>query len=397
MSKKAAKKVTQEIETIEIPSELQQRSKLGIQQAKREMRKTTRTKRFLKNIAVVAAGIVLAVALGAATSPTFASFVKSLVSAVDAIKEVDFEEVDQKYVDAAKKAIEQHSNGKAFKLDKVQKHDNHYVFETKMSEDFLRSDVSVYVDAKTGEVFHINLRFKADEVTGSYKEYVESAQSAVKQINSKSTFQVNEMQYNWFKGGIEQFRFYGDDKDNKYQQYIELEAETNKVLGYRINFKPADVDEAIISAAEKAVKSIPNTTLEPFTRAIKVKFNESEEERWVVGKITEHTNNYGSTYVNEKESTFATIGEKSGKVYEVNVPRETQYEENQLTNEQIVAIAKPVVQEVLGVDLSNYEPKSDSQWGGYQFSSPGKETIRIGIHNNGHLHSIELAGQSNWR
>ncbi|MDQ0175323.1 hypothetical protein [Bacillus chungangensis] len=318
------------------------------------------------------------------------------VSAAEVNKVLDITKVDQKYVNAANKAIEQHGNGKAFKLDKVEKMDNRYVFQTKMSEDFLRSDAYVHVDAKTGEVIHINLTFKVAEITGNYKKYLESAQSAVKKINSKSTFQVNELNYFWNKGE-KQFRFYGDDKDSKYQQSITLEAETNKVLGYRINFKPTDVDKRIISAAEKAVKIIPNTTLEPFTRAIKVKFNESEEERWVVGKIIEITNNYGSTYVNEKESTFATIGEKSGKVYEVNVPGEPQNEKNQLTNEQIVAIAKPVVQEVLGVDLSNYKPNADSQWGVYQFSSPGKETIRIGIHNNGHLHSIELAGQSNWR
>lgn len=83
MSKKAAKKVAEEIEKIEIPSGLQQRSKLGIEQAKQERRKTTRSKRFLKKTAAIAAGIVLAVGLGAATSPTFASFIKSLFLSSD--------------------------------------------------------------------------------------------------------------------------------------------------------------------------------------------------------------------------------------------------------------------------------------------------------------------------
>ncbi|MDQ0175321.1 hypothetical protein [Bacillus chungangensis] len=62
----------------------------------------------------------------------------------------------------------------------------------------------------------------------------------------------------------------------------------------------------------------------------------------------------GSKIFNEMKSTFAIIGEKSGKIYQVHVPQKSQHENKQLTNEQIVSIAKPVVQEVLGVDLSNY-------------------------------------------
>ncbi|GLI07463.1 hypothetical protein YDYSG_34930 [Paenibacillus tyrfis] len=71
-------KVTEEIESIEIPRELRERSKLGIEQARRELGLRTWRSKLAKTAAIAAASAGLIVALGAATSPTFASYVKSL-------------------------------------------------------------------------------------------------------------------------------------------------------------------------------------------------------------------------------------------------------------------------------------------------------------------------------
>lgn len=73
-------RMMQEIEKIEIPKELHQRSVLGVKQAKRELKRTTGTMRVVKIAGITAAGLVLVVALGAAVSPTFAEYVKSWFS-----------------------------------------------------------------------------------------------------------------------------------------------------------------------------------------------------------------------------------------------------------------------------------------------------------------------------
>ncbi|WP_088831517.1 DUF4179 domain-containing protein [Paenibacillus tyrfis] len=71
-------KVTEEIESIEIPRELRERGKLGIEQARRELGLRTWRSKLAKTAVIAAASAGLIVALGAATSPTFASYVKSL-------------------------------------------------------------------------------------------------------------------------------------------------------------------------------------------------------------------------------------------------------------------------------------------------------------------------------
>jgi len=73
-------RVTREIETIEIPPELSERSRLGIMQAKRELTaaRLRGVRKWGKYAAVTAGGMLIAAALGAAASPAFASYVKSL-------------------------------------------------------------------------------------------------------------------------------------------------------------------------------------------------------------------------------------------------------------------------------------------------------------------------------
>ncbi|MFU1795206.1 DUF4179 domain-containing protein [Paenibacillus azoreducens] len=73
-------RIKQEIEKIEIPKELHERSLLGVRQAKRELSVKSRVVKAIKVAGITAAGLVLAVALGTAASPTFADYVKSWFS-----------------------------------------------------------------------------------------------------------------------------------------------------------------------------------------------------------------------------------------------------------------------------------------------------------------------------
>lgn len=73
-------RIIEEIEKIDIPEELRERSIMGVRQAKRELRQTGSVMKITKVAGITAAGLVLAVALGAAASPTFAEVVKSWFS-----------------------------------------------------------------------------------------------------------------------------------------------------------------------------------------------------------------------------------------------------------------------------------------------------------------------------
>ncbi|CAH8705418.1 DUF4179 domain-containing protein [Paenibacillus thiaminolyticus] len=73
-------RIVEEIEKIELPEELHQYSKLGIDRAKRELAPSSRTRKAAKAAAATAAGLLLAAAIGAAISPTFAEVMKSWFS-----------------------------------------------------------------------------------------------------------------------------------------------------------------------------------------------------------------------------------------------------------------------------------------------------------------------------
>ncbi|MBD8497717.1 DUF4179 domain-containing protein [Paenibacillus arenosi] len=74
--------IKQEMEKIEIPKELHERSIRGIQQAKYELAsgRNKAAKKVAKILGLTAASLVIAVTIGAATSPTFAEYVKSWFS-----------------------------------------------------------------------------------------------------------------------------------------------------------------------------------------------------------------------------------------------------------------------------------------------------------------------------
>ena len=73
-------RIVEEMEKIELPEELHQYSKQGTDRAKRELAPSSRTRKAVKAAAATAAGLLLAAAIGAATSPTFAEVMKSWFS-----------------------------------------------------------------------------------------------------------------------------------------------------------------------------------------------------------------------------------------------------------------------------------------------------------------------------
>ncbi|CAH8768263.1 DUF4179 domain-containing protein [Paenibacillus dendritiformis] len=73
-------RIVDEMEKIELPEELHQYSKLGTARAKGELGRWSRTRKGVKAAAATVAALLLAAAVGAATSPTFAEVLKSWFS-----------------------------------------------------------------------------------------------------------------------------------------------------------------------------------------------------------------------------------------------------------------------------------------------------------------------------
>ena len=68
--------IEQELENIEIPKELHERSKIGIQKASLEIKRGNKMNRYSKRVAGVAAVLVLSIGLIAVNNPTLANSVK---------------------------------------------------------------------------------------------------------------------------------------------------------------------------------------------------------------------------------------------------------------------------------------------------------------------------------
>ncbi|BFH15824.1 hypothetical protein WJ0W_003364 [Paenibacillus melissococcoides] len=57
---------------------------------------------------------------------------------------------------------------------------------------------------------------------------------------------------------------------------------------------------------------------------------------------------------------------------------------------RVASTTKPVIKDVLGVDISSYSQEYNKRLGEYQFSSKGKSTVRVKLASQGHVYDIHL-------
>lgn len=309
---------------------------------------------------------------------------------------VQYSDVDRKLAESAEKAIEQYGNGKTFQLEEAFK--DSYFADNKQKESWIiqskdRSAV-VSVDAVSGKVLTVSLRFKLEEVTGEYASYLKAAQSAAKQFHKNAELVFTEAQF--FQNNIAEHKSELMTFGAKDNQFIQIDTKTSKPLNYRFTYNAAEVDRKIIGVAEQAVKSMGISKVQPFTNIEYEKYEGREE--WKLARKIEVKGDLrknGAVRIDENNRAFvveaaATIEAKTGKLISITVkPKTDSQKRKSLTKEQGIAIAKPVAKKLWGVDLSSYEVKADKDWGDYAFSSKGKAAIAAKFDTFGNLVRME--------
>lgn len=309
---------------------------------------------------------------------------------------IQYADLDQSLTAAADKAIEQHRNGKIFKLEEASK-DVYYV-DKNIKERWLMQDKDrsavISVDAISGKVLTVSLTFNIAEVTGDYASYLKVAQSAVKQLNGKSDLVFTEAYYYQDNIGgryLETMTFNTED-----DQFITVDMKTSQPTGYRLKYKVADVDRKITAVAEQAVTSMGISKVQPFTDIQRYKFENIDE--WRLGRRVEvkgDLSKYGAVERDADGRMFVveasvTIVGKTGKLISVTIkPKTDNQKTKSLTDKQSIALAKPVAKKLFGVDLTSYTLKVNKEWKDYTFSSKGKESIVANFDTFGNLVRME--------
>ncbi|MBT2765831.1 hypothetical protein [Paenibacillus sp. ISL-20] len=311
---------------------------------------------------------------------------------------IQYADLDHTLTAAAEKAIEQYANGKVFKLEEASKSE-YYVDKNKKESWIIQAkdrSAIISVDAISAKVLTVSLSFNIDEITGDYPAYLKAAQSAGKQLNGKSELAFSEAHF--FQDNEEGQKRASVTFNAEDEQFITIDVNTGKSVNYRLKYKEADVDRKIVTEAEKAVKSMGISKVQPFTNIERQKINGVVgEEVWELKRRVEvngDRSKYKALEMVDNRAFFveayATVEVKTGKLISISVPpKKDNQKPKSLTKEQGIALAKPAAKKLFGVDLSSYTLKVDKDWGDYTFSSKGKESIVAKFDNYGNLVRME--------
>lgn len=302
---------------------------------------------------------------------------------------IQIAKVDQRYVTAAQKAVEQYGNGKSFQLEEALKDEYFADDHTKKVHWIIQSktrDAIVTVDADSNKVLTVSVKFELAEMTGEYAKYLPMAEAAVRQLYGNADVKFEKASF--FRDetlGTNDFHFSTNDR-----QFVRVDAVKNEATAAFLQYKLADVDPKAVSTAEQAVGLLSKADDQPFTDA---EFQRDDErEVWELKRlVTGNDKALGMDEDGKQRVASATIGAKTGKVYRVEFLKALgDKTKKSLTKEQATAIVQAAVQQIYGTDLTGYTLTVDDDWGDYKFSSEGKDTIVANFTRGGQLYRLSL-------
>ncbi|MGG4493809.1 hypothetical protein [Brevibacillus reuszeri] len=258
--------------------------------------------------------------------------------------------VDQTYSTAAQKAIEAVGITKKFNFEETEQDADTFIVRTKDRE------AIVTFLANTKDVRTVSVILAGDELPEMYQAYANTARAAFQDAKQEVRIEQAHL-FQDLEGTT--LSFYPDVSKPNNNQYVSVDLKTNKVTAFSIDHQPADVDQKVVSLAQKSLMRLANNKPISFTEARKS--TDKKEEVW--------------TLSNTKDKYSVKVGAITGKIYYTRYVSEYKIK----SIDEAISVTKPLIQDMFGLDISGYTAYGGRNWGGYVLKQQGKPEISVNI------------------
>ncbi|GIO04402.1 hypothetical protein J31TS6_04300 [Brevibacillus reuszeri] len=268
--------------------------------------------------------------------------------------------VDQAYSTAAQKAIEAVGITKKFQFNETEQDADFFVVRTKNRE------AIVTFLPNTKDVRTVSVILDNEELPEMYQSYANTAQAAFQE--AKQDVHIEQAHLFQDTEGTT-LSFYSKDPSTINNQHVSVDVKTNEVTSFSINYQPADVDQKVVSIAQKSLMHLSNNKSISFTEA--TKSTDKKEEVW--------------TLSNSKDKYSVKVGATSGKIYYTRYVSDYKIK----SIHEAISVTKPLIQNIFGLDITGYTAYGGRDWGGYVLKQQGKPEISVT------LESLDIGNISN--
>lgn len=268
--------------------------------------------------------------------------------------------VDQVYSTAAQKAIEAVGITKKFQFEETEQDTDFFVVRTKNRE------AIVTFLPNTKDVRTVSVILAGDELPEMYQSYANTARAAFQE--AKQDVYIEQVHLFQDTEGTT-LSFYPKDPSKINNQHVSVDVKTNEVTSFSINYQPADVDQKVVSIAQKSLMHLSNNKSISFTEA--TKSTDKKEEVW--------------TLSNSKDKYSVKVGAITGRIYSTRYVSDYKIK----SIHEAISVTKPLIQSMFGLDITGYTAYGGRDWGGYVLKQQGKPEISVT------LESLDIGNISN--
>ncbi|WP_289139581.1 hypothetical protein [uncultured Brevibacillus sp.] len=268
--------------------------------------------------------------------------------------------VDQTYRTAAQKAIEAVGITKKFQFEETEQDTDVFVVRTKNRE------AIVTFLPNTKDVRTVSVILAGDELPEMYQSYANTARAAFQE--AKQDVHIEQAHLFQDTEGTT-LSFYPQDPSQINNQHVSVDVKTNKVTSFSLHYQPADVDQKVVSIAQKSLMHLANNKPFSFTEA--TKSTDKKEEVW--------------TLSNSKDKYSVKVGAITGRIYSTRYVSDYKIK----SIHEAISVTKPLIQNIFGLDITGYTAYGGRDWGGYVLKQQGKPEISVT------LESLDIGNISN--
>ncbi|TVX85250.1 hypothetical protein [Paenibacillus agilis] len=302
---------------------------------------------------------------------------------------IDISKLDKEYLNAAEQALKNYGNGKTFTLSRAYKLD-WIENKTKMSCWYLESkskDAVIILDRKTAKIVSIKLEFSKKEISSPAAVTFKSANELIQNL-APPRFNIEKAYFEKdFLSKKEHIQIV--DSSTYMGQYLIMkhDLKSNEVsTAYQFIHPIHTLDNKYRQTAEVAIGHLTPKQPVPFNYAVRTN-DKNGIEYWnfqTIVSLDEEEGDTNENYIvysgNELQSVY--IHGESGKVLSAGLSNVLYFKglDNKYTKEEAVQAAKPLIDKILGVDITGYTAFFDKKM--YQLSLYKKDGVIIHVQFN---------------